>query len=131
MPFRMQAAFAKRAPAGTHEAPKRARVAPPAAADLKDIDLPKRTAPQTIPGSATLTIVIYKVSDCADDSVPGYVGVHAGLFEVMMEHAASPSFLHRARSEFDGFLRCAHHAAAADDAPASLEELDTAAGQLS
>ena len=129
MPFRMEAA-AKRAATCAPEPPKRSRVAPPAAAALKDLDLPKRAAPQTIPSSATMTAVIYKVSDCAGDSVQGYVGTQAGLFEVMMEHAACPSILYRTRSEFDGFLRNAHHTAAGD-APASLEELDTMAGQPS
>ena len=128
MPFRMQAA-AKRAATCMSEPPKRFRVAPPSAAALKDLDLPKRTAPQTIPSSATMTAVIYKVSDCAGDSVSGYAGVHAGLFEVMMDHAAYPSILYRTRFEFDDFLRNAHHTAA--DAPANLEELDAMAGQLS
>ena len=124
----MQATFPKRAAAGmTHEVPKRSRVAPPSAALLKDIDVPKRDVPHTIPASAQMTMVIYKVSDCAGDSMPEYAGVQAGLFEIRMEHPAYPSFLFRVRFEFDGFLRYAHHIAAGE-APASLEDMDIAAG---
>jgi hypothetical protein len=131
MPFKTQAAFPKRAAAGmAHEVPKRHRTAPPPAALLKDIDVPKREAPNTIPASAQMTMAVYKVSDCAGDSLEGYAGVEAGLFEVLMEHAAYPSFLYRARFEFDGFLRYAHHTAA-DEAPASLEDLESVAGGLS
>ena len=132
MPFKTQAAFSKRAVAGmAHEVPKRHRAAPPPAALLKDIDVPKREAPHTIPGSAQMTMAIYKISDCAGDSLDGYAGVQAGLLEILMEHAADPSFLYRAKSEFDGYLRYAHHtAAAADEAPASLEDLESVAGGL-
>lgn len=130
MPFKMQAAVSKRTVASTtYEVPKRSRLAPPAAGLLKDIELPTRVVPHTIPASAAMTVVIYKASDCAGDSIPDYAGVEAGLFEVMMEHVAYPSFLYRARFEFDGFLRYAHHTAA-DEAPASLEDMDTAAGHL-
>ena len=129
MPFKTQAAFPKRAAAGmAHEVPKRYRVAPPSAALLKDIDGPRREVPHTIPVSAQMTMVIYKISDRAGDSLPGYSDVQAGLFEVMMEHVASPSILHRMRVEFDGFLRHSHHTGADDEAPASLEDLDALAG---
>ena len=128
MPFKTEAAFPKRAAAGVvHEVPKRHRAAPPPAALLKDIDVPKREAPHTIPASAQMTMAVYKVSDCAGDSSEGYAGVQAGLFEILMEHAAYPSFLYRAKCEFDGFLRHTHHTAA-DEAPASLEDLESVAG---
>ena len=84
MPFKTEAAFPKRAAAGmVHEVPKRYRAAPPPAALLKDIDVPKREAPNTIPASAQMTMAVYKV-DCAGDSLEGYAGVEAGPFEVLM-----------------------------------------------
>ena len=155
MPFNLQAAVSKRSPADlTYEVPKRFRIAPPSAALLKDLDSPARVAPQTIPGTAPMMVVILKISDCAADSMPEYMGVQAGLFEVMMEsvachvcrarlcrpavkrnatktqeHVAYPSFLHRLRAEFDAFLRYAHHTAA-DEAPSTLEDLDAVAGHL-
>ena len=89
MPFNLQAAFSKRTPADlTYEVPKRSRTAPPSAALLKDLDTPARVAPQTIPGTAPMMVVILKISDCAADSMPEYMGVQAGLFGVMMERVA-------------------------------------------
>ena len=152
MPFNLRAAVSKRSPADlTYEVPKRSRVAPPSAALLKDLDAPATVAPQTIPGTAPMIVVVLKVSDCAADSMPEYMGVQAGLFEVMMEsvachvcraplcrpavkgsatktreHMAYPSFLHQLKVEFSAFLSYAHHTAA--DAPSSLEELDAEAG---
>ena len=89
MPFNLRAAVSKRSPADlTYEVPKRSRVAPPSAALLKDLDAPATVAPQTIPGTAPMIVVVLKVSDCAADSMPEYMGVQAGLFEVMMEWRA-------------------------------------------
>ena len=84
-------------------APKRARIAPPAA-HLTDIDLPKRAALERIPETAAMTLVIYKVSDCAGDTMPRYRGaVQAQLFEVMMEHHACPSLLHNLKTNSMSF----------------------------
>ena len=88
MPFNLQAAFSKRSPADLTYEVKRPRVAPPSAALLKDLDSPARVAPQTIPGTAPMMVVILKISDCAADSMPEYMGVQAGLFEVMIERVA-------------------------------------------
>ena len=131
MPITMQATCPKRGTPGIlHELPNKLhRVTPQPAAMLMDMDAPPVAAPQTIPRSAAVRMVVYKVSDCAADSVTGYAGTGAGLFEVMMEHAAYPSCLYRLRTEFDAFLRCAHHNAA-DEAPSSIEELDAGAGKL-
>ena len=86
MPFNLRAAVSKRSPADlTYEVPKRSRVAPPSAALLKDLDAPATVAPQTIPGTAPMIVVVLKVSDCAADSMLEYMGVQAGLFEIMME----------------------------------------------
>ena len=130
MPFTMQATCPKRAAGMLHELPnKRHRITPPPAAMLTDMEAPSAPTLQTIPRTAPITVVVYKVSDCAADSVTGYAGTGAGLFEVMMEHAAYPSCLYRLRTEFDAFLRCAHHNAA-DEAPSNIEELDAGAGKL-
>jgi len=112
-------------------APKRARVAPPAA-HLTDIDLPKRAALERIPETAAMTLVVYKVSDCAGDTMPRYRGAsQAQLFEVMMEHHACPSLLHNLKNEFDEFLKHAHHTCLhGDEVPTSLEDMDTAAGMF-
>ena len=127
MPFNLQAATSKRSPADmSYEVPKRSKLAPPSAALLKDLDAPATVAPQTIPGTAPMMVVVLKVSDCAADSMPEYMGVQAGLFEIMMEHVAHPSFLYSLKAEFGSFLRYAHHTAA--DAPSSLEDLDAVAG---
>ena len=89
MPFNLQAATSKRSPADmSYEVPKRSKLAPPSAALLKDLDAPATVAPQTIPGTAPMMVVVLKVSDCAADSMPEYMGVKAGLFEIMMEHVA-------------------------------------------
>ena len=110
---------------------KRARIAPPAA-HLTDIDLPKRAALERIPETAAMTLVVYKVSDCAGDTMPRYRGAsQAQLFEVMMEHHACPSLLHNLKVEFDEFLKHAYHTCLhGDDVPTSLEDMDTAAGML-
>ena len=127
MPFNLQAAISKRSPADLTYEVKRPRVAPPSAAQLKDFpSAPATVAPQTIPGTAPMMVVVLKVSDCAADSMPEYMGVKAGLFEIMMEHVAYPSFLYSLKAEFGSFLRYAHHTAA--DAPSSLEDLDAVAG---
>ena len=89
MPFNLQAGISKRSPADLAYEVKRPRVAPPSAALLKDFpSAPATVAPRTIPGTAPMMVVILKISDCAADSMPKYMGVQAGLFEVMMERVA-------------------------------------------
>ena len=67
---------------------------------------------------------IYKLTNDAGDIIPEYRGSsHAQLFEVLLEHTASPSILHDLKVQFEDFLQHSHHTAMLSDVPASLQEL--------
>ena len=108
---------------------KRARLAPPAAA-LADIDLPQPPVlGSTSCSSAPLTMAIYKLSNDAGDTMPEYRGAsNANVYEVLMEHPASPSLLYDLKTQFESFLQHAHHTAMVGDAPTSLQDMRDVAG---
>ena len=131
MPFTMLATakhIVARANVLAQSVQKRARVAPPTAL-LTEIDLPKRIVLESVPSTATLTLAIYKVTDCAGDFLPEYREAQAQLFEVMMDHPACPSLMHNLKSQFDEFLKHAHHICLhGGDVPTSLDDMDSLAG---
>ena len=104
---------------------KRQRGPPPAAALFSDVELLKRPPEsKRMPATAPLVMAVYKVSDCAGDLLAEYNGAsNACLFEVLMEHQASPSILHELKSSFEDYLKWAHHTALHGDAPTTLQEM--------
>ena len=102
---------------------------PPAAALFTDVDLPRRPEAKRVPSSAPLVLAVYKVSDCAGDTLPEYFGAsNACLYEILMDHYASPSILYDLKTSFEDFLKFSHHTALLGDAPTSLKDMSEVAG---
>ena len=134
MPFTMLAtakhvvkrAAAELAPPNTT---KRQRGPPPAAALFSDVDVPRPPEAKRIPTTGPLVMAVYKVSDCAGDTLPEYNGAsNACLYEILMDHHASPSILYDLKAQFEEFLKFSHHTALLGDAPTSLQDMSDVAG---
>ena len=91
---------------------KRQRGPPPAAALFSDVDVPRPPEAKRIPTAGPLVMAVYKVSDCAGDTLPEYNGAsNACLYEILMDHHASPSILYDLKANFEEFLKFSHHTA--------------------